>query len=83
MHEHNSEIARLRNQIAMEYQAAQQVFTGFTFQGQHTFITKRQENIGACYRELLHHLSPQEAMATLIEATESIQPSFSSSGNTS
>jgi hypothetical protein len=63
-----SEVARIREQIELEYQAAQQVFTGFTPTGRHAFITKRQENIGACFEELKQYLSPEEAIKVVIQA---------------
>ena len=47
-----SEVARLREQIELEYQATQRVFTDFTPTAKHEYITKRQENIGVCFEEL-------------------------------
>jgi len=85
MHEKNqSEVARLREQIALEYQAASRVFHDFTPTAQHEFITKRQENIAACYEELKQFMSPQEAMILLTQVEAEVQETSSPlSGNTS
>ena len=63
----HSDVARLREQIAAEYQAVNQVFTGFTPTARHQFITKRQENIAACFEELKQQVGPGEAMAILMQ----------------
>jgi len=76
-----SEIARIREQIALEYEAAKQVFNGFTATAAHAFITARQENIEACYTELMHFMSPSQAIQLMVEVEHSLQPSVS--GNTS
>ena len=62
-----SEIARLREQIAREYQASQRVFTDFTLTARHEYITKRQENIAGHYEELKKYLSLEEAMLLMIQ----------------
>jgi hypothetical protein len=77
-----SEIARIREQIALEYQAANRVFTEFTPTAQHQFITKRQENIEAGFRELQKYMPPAAAMAILAEIDMQVH-SPASSGNTS
>lgn len=76
-----SEIARLRQQIALEYEAAKQVFDGFTATAAHAFITARQENIEACFVELTHYMSPADAIRIMAQAENGVQPSVS--GNTS
>ncbi len=53
-----SEVARLRERIALEYQAASRVFTDFTPAARHEYITKRQQNIETCYQDLKKHMSP-------------------------
>jgi hypothetical protein len=78
-----SDIARIKSQIAMEYEATQQLFTGFTSTARHDFITKRQENIGLYCQELMQYIPEQEAIAMLVEAMDAIQSPLSSSGNTS
>lgn len=62
-----SEIARIREQIALEYQSGTYAFSAFTVTGKHEFLTKRQENIASHFEELQKHLSPEEAMQILIE----------------
>jgi hypothetical protein len=48
-----SEVARLLAQIRAEYEVAQLGLTGLAQGiGQHTFITKRMENIGTFHEEL-------------------------------
>ena len=64
-----SEVTRIREQIALEYRSVQQVFGGFTPTAKHEFITRRQENIASHFEELTQHMSPEEAMQTLIELT--------------
>lgn len=76
-----SEIARLREQIALEYEASKQVLEGFTATAAHAFITARQENIEACFRELTQYVSPADAVRIMAEAESS--PQVSSSGNSS
>ncbi len=65
--EHQSEVARIREQIAKEYQAAQQIFDGFTPTAKHEFLTKRQENLGMYFEELKKHISPEEAMLIFMQ----------------
>jgi len=62
-----SEIARIREQIALEYQSVQQVFLGFTQKAKHAFYTQSQERIALHFEELQKHLSPEQAMQILIE----------------
>jgi len=78
---HTSEVAAIREQIAREYEASKQVFDGFTATAAHAFITARQENIEACYTELIQYMSPPEAIQFMVEVENSLQPSVS--GNTS
>jgi hypothetical protein len=62
-----SEVAKIREQIALEYQSLQFVFTGFSETAKHEFITQRQERIACCFEELQKHVTPEEAMQILIE----------------
>jgi hypothetical protein len=78
-----SEVARLREQIALEYEAANRVFTDFTPTARHEYITKREENIASYYEELKKHVSPEEAIGILVEAEHIFYEGLSSSGNTS
>jgi hypothetical protein len=62
-----SEVARLREQIACEYRASQRVFSGFSPTARHEYITKRQENIAGHFEELKKHMSPEEAMLLMMQ----------------
>lgn len=81
--EEKSEVARIRKQIELEYQASQRVFTDFTPTARHEFITKRQENIGVCFEELSKLMPPEEAIAMVAETLNALQSPCSFSGNTS
>jgi hypothetical protein len=74
-----SEVAQLRERIELEYQAAHRVFTDFTLTARHEFITKRQENIAVCFDELTKHISPEDAMALIIQVENQIQNTSCSS----
>jgi len=63
-----SEVARIKQQIAIEYQAASRVFTDFNAAARHAYLTARQEKLGACLEELTQHMSPEDAMQTFIQA---------------
>ena len=63
-----SEVARIKQQIAIEYQAASRVFTDFTAKARHAYLTACQENLGACFEELTQHMSSEDAMQTFIQA---------------
>jgi len=77
-----SEVARIREQIALEYEASKQVFDGFTATARHDFITKRQETIAACFSELKQYMPPEEAILLIFEVENQVYPR-SESGNTS
>lgn len=78
-----SEIARLREQIALEYQASQRLLTDLTATGRHEFINKRQENIARYFEDLQQYMSPNDAMQLVIQVGNQIQGSSVSSGSTS
>jgi hypothetical protein len=62
-----SEVARLREQIALEYHSAKRVFTDFTPTAQHEYITKRQENIAIHFAELKQQIGEKEAMHFMMQ----------------
>jgi len=66
----SSEVARIRQQIADEYQSAQFVFTGFTPTAKHEFITRRQENLANHFEELKKQVGSDEAMRIFIQMSE-------------
>jgi hypothetical protein len=76
MHETNkSEVARLREQIALEYQSAQRIFTDFTPTAQHAYITKRQENIAVHFDKLKQQVGFEEAMRFMMQLESGTQES--------
>jgi hypothetical protein len=66
-----SEVARLRQRIHLEYEAAQRGLSGIA-QGaaQHAFITKRLENMADHYQELKALAGEQVAIKILAEVVE-------------
>jgi hypothetical protein len=76
MHEndHRSDIARLRQRIAEEYEAATRGLTGFaTGFATHQFITQRMEHIGMCHETLQRLVGEQEATRIVAETLEAVQ----------
>jgi hypothetical protein len=67
-----SEVARLRQRIAEEYQAAQMGLTGLASGvSKHAFITARMERMGQSFEQLSELVgSRQEAMKEVVEALE-------------
>jgi hypothetical protein len=65
---YGSEFARLRQQIRLEYEAAQQGLHGLA-QGstQHAFITSKMENMATCYTALKELVGERDAMALFVE----------------
>lgn len=69
--EKKSEVARLMQQIAMEYQAAQQGLTGLAYgTSLHQFITQRLEHIGACHEQLAQLVGDEQAAQLVCSAAE-------------
>ena len=66
-----SEVARLRQRICLEYEAAVRGLSGLALgTAQHAFITKRMERIGACHETLKGLVGEQEAARFLAESLE-------------
>ena len=72
MTEHKSEVARLRQQIAEEYEAAQRGLTGPAIVSRHDFITARMEGIARASAELRQLVGEAEAMQIIIEVNKSV-----------
>lgn len=68
--EHGSEIARLIQQIELEYEAAQRGLGGLAITAKHAFITARMERIGTCHETLKELVGEQEAGRILTETLE-------------
>lgn len=66
-----SEVARLRQQIALEYEAAQRGLSGLA-QGvaQHEYITARLERMSEHHEYLKHLVGEQEALSFLVKLWE-------------
>jgi len=73
-HDHRSDIARLRQRIAEEYEAATRGLTGFaTGFATHQFITQRMEHIGMYHETLQRLVGEQEAVKIMTETLEAVQ----------
>jgi hypothetical protein len=71
--ENHSEIARLRQRIAEEYEAAMGGLTGLAYgTAKHEFITKRMEQIGTYHEMLKHLVGEQEATRMMAETLEAL-----------
>jgi hypothetical protein len=71
--ENRSEVARLRQRIAEEYEAAMRGLTGLAAgTATHEFITKRMEQMGACHETLKQLVGEQEAARMLAQTLEAL-----------
>lgn len=69
----NSEIARLREQIAQEYEAALRALSGIAYgTAKHQFITARMERIGTCHEALKHLVGEREATRMMVKTLEEL-----------
>jgi len=70
----NSEVARIRQQIAEEYQAAQRGLYGLTAGTcRHQFITARMQRMSEAFSQLSALVgSPQEAMGMMVDTLASL-----------
>jgi hypothetical protein len=60
----NSEVSRIREEIALEYQAAKQGLSGLSNgSARHDFIQSKTGNIGKCHEKLLELVGPEEAIS--------------------
>jgi len=71
--ENHSEIARLRQRIAEEYEAAMRGLSGLAYgTANHAFITSRMEQMGTYHETLQHLVGEQEATRMLAETLEAL-----------
>jgi hypothetical protein len=64
--ESKSEVARLRHQIDLAYEAAQRGLVGLASgAASHAFINAKMENIGVLHEELIELVGPDEALQIL------------------
>jgi len=69
--ESKSEVARIKRQIELEYEAAMRGMYGFAAgTTKHEFITAKMENMGRCHEKLITLVGEQEATRALAEALE-------------
>jgi len=70
-----SEIARIKQQIAAEQESAQRALTSFAYgMSKHDFITRRMERMGALHEALKAITSEEEAAKILRDAMEGQEP---------
>lgn len=68
-----SEVARLLQQIDLEYGAAREALTGLALgTAQHEFITARMERLTLCHEQLSRHVGMHEASRMLVERMEAM-----------
>lgn len=67
-----SEIARLREQVRLEYESAKNGLEGLGMVARHDFISKRQHNIETCFTQLTQHMSPDQATLLLMEVERQV-----------
>ena len=71
--ENRSEVARLRQRIAEEYEAAMRGLSGLAAgTATHEFITKRMEQMGACHETLKQLVGEQEGARMLAQTLEAL-----------
>ena len=69
----SSEIARFREQIPQEYEAAQSPLSGTAYgTANHQFITARIERIGTCHEALKHLVGEREAARMMVKTLEEL-----------
>ncbi|HZR44424.1 MAG TPA: hypothetical protein VFB12_30200 [Ktedonobacteraceae bacterium] len=66
-----SEVARIRAQIALEYEACSRIFTQLTITAHHQFIEHRQEKLGMYFQELTQYMSSEKAVEIFLEVERS------------
>lgn len=63
-----SEVARLRQRIIEEYEAAKRGLSGLASGvSHHTFITTRMENLGMIHEQLIELVGPDEAITLMAQ----------------
>jgi hypothetical protein len=63
-----SEVARLKEQIRLEYEAARRGLTGLSLgTSYHQFITARTEKLGKIHEQLTALIGEDEAMKMIVE----------------
>lgn len=73
MEGNNSEVARLRRQIELEYQAMQAGLNGYAITARHNIIEHRYDAIGLHHERLIQILGEQKAAEVVIEVLETTE----------
>jgi hypothetical protein len=81
--ENKSEIARIRRQIELEYEAAARIFNQPSITSQHDFIEHRQEKLSDYFKELTQYMSPKEAIQNFMQIEKQGKKSSMSHSNIS
>jgi hypothetical protein len=67
-----SEVARLRQKYAEEFEAAQRGLSGYAVVSRHQFVTKKMENMGRCHAQLAKLIGEREATLMVSEAIKDL-----------
>ncbi|MGH2495344.1 MAG: hypothetical protein ACRDIV_11630 [Ktedonobacteraceae bacterium] len=71
MSENKSEVARVLEQIELEFQAAQRGLSGLAFgSAKHEFITSKMEQMGKLHEKLQTMVGEEQAVKLLAETLE-------------
>lgn len=65
-----SEVARLMQQITLEYEAASRGLSGNAITANHAFITARMERVSQHHKELKNLVGEQEAIKLVAQCLE-------------
>ena len=68
--DNHSEVARLMQQISLEYEAAQRGLTGSAITANHAFITARMERVSQHYEALKLVVGEREAIKLVVQCLE-------------
>ena len=64
---HKSSVAHIREQIALEAQAARLALNGYSATAQHSIIDSKYKQIGMHLEELKRELGEQQALALVVD----------------
>jgi len=77
-----SDVARFRQRVDEEYEAAQRGLTGPAIVSRHDFIQARMEGIATAFEQLVQDVGEQEATRLLCEIPPASSPTPSQSAPT-
>ncbi len=79
--QHQSEVARILQQIESEYEAAHRGLHQFAIVGPHAFLTARTQRIAELHRQLQQQVGEQEAIKLLMTTPNHHNADTESSGH--